>query len=1106
MEATSLWEALNAAAHRPSHSGQSLWAWLAAQLDLAQSRPQAITAVVESRLTGRDGVYYILKNPAAKTYFRLSDRDYFLWQRLDGAHTVKDLVVAYFTEYKAFAFARVTTLLEGLKSNRFLVEQPVNVYQQINSQLQRRRPQARFSALWAAFQEKQFAIRGVDRGLTRLYQRGGWLVYSWPAQILCLLVTLAGLYCYYRAMQANNYGLINVAGSYLLGVITLVIVSLFSISIHELAHALTVKHFRREVVRGGFMLYMGMPAFFVDTTDIWLEGKRARLAVSWAGPYVDLIQAGLASLALQLWPHFALNPLLFQFAFVTYVSVLFNLNPLLELDGYFLLMDGLEIPMLRRKSLEFIRSGLWAKLKSLRATGKKVPNWLSAFSWEERVFAIFGLLSGVWTIFSLVLAILYWQEQFASVAGSLWAHGGLVGKIVVGAGAALIGGPLAFGVGLALWSLLRQALALATWLGLFATPWRVAACLLILSLAAGVTPIWYPPLIPLISLAALAAAIFFAARSALDYAGSRFAPVFWLLGAALCALALSRAGHLVGGWRFPWLDAMSALSYLSLGAAGLALFGDTNLRDLQLIEKAGLLLGWLASYGLVAQIAAAQGAAGGGPAAVVVAVMNSLPLLALTLLFPTLVSFWRTGFGPAWLALGLALAALLGTEWLGLPPHWACLLFAVGLGLHQVAYARRAAMPTAQVEASLKRSDYDRLKLGFAWAVDALSDQLREATGERRSGVLVSQFNTYALAAGWRLHVTQGQVEDMLPAQQSLRQRGDIYAAALSLLLDLMAGQIGEKLTVRALQRAYDTLPWEAREVAAQYLFPEVERAQTLGQQFRTTQQSYRSLLQRIPLFATLAPDEIDLLCSRLQAERFAPGRAIIRQGERGDRFYILTRGSVEVIVRNPQGVSEVVNQLGRGDYFGQVALLNDAPRNATCRAIVPTEALSLSRADFDRLVKVCFELREKMESSIGRLNLLRQMPLFADMDGQQLQLIAAHLREETAAAGATVIREGEVGRTFYLIESGRVQVTVAANDGERVIAEAGGGEYVGEMALLLQQPRTATVRAITPTCLLALDKTDFDHLVVPQLYTSRSLEQQMSRRMLELRRAVQNT
>jgi CRP-like cAMP-binding protein len=170
----------------------------------------------------------------------------------------------------------------------------------------------------------------------------------------------------------------------------------------------------------------------------------------------------------------------------------------------------------------------------------------------------------------------------------------------------------------------------------------------------------------------------------------------------------------------------------------------------------------------------------------------------------------------------------------------------------------------------------------------------------------------------------------------------------------------------------------------------------------------------------------------------------------------------------------------------------------------VPTEALSLSRADFDRLVKVCFELREKMESSIGRVNLLRQMPLFADMDGQQLQLIAAHMREESAAAGITIIREGELGQTFYLIESGRVQVTVAANDSERVIAEAGAGEYIGEMALLLQQPRAATVRAIIPTHLLALDKTDFDRLVVPQLYTSRSLEQQMSRRMLELRRAVQ--
>ena len=156
-------------------------------------------------------------------------------------------------------------------------------------------------------------------------------------------------------------------------------------------------------------------------------------------------------------------------------------------------------------------------------------------------------------------------------------------------------------------------------------------------------------------------------------------------------------------------------------------------------------------------------------------------------------------------------------------------------------------------------------------------------------------------------------------------------------------------------------------------------------------------------------------------------------------------------------------------------------------------------------MVKVCFDLREKLETSITRANLLRQMPLFADMDAQQLQLVVSTLHEENVEAGTVIIHQGEQGQTFYVIESGRVQVSISTPSGERVVNELGPGEYMGEMALLLQSPRSASVQALVPASLLTLEKTDFDRLVIPQLYASRMLEQEMSRRMVGLRRAGQN-
>jgi putative peptide zinc metalloprotease protein len=79
-----------------------------------------------------------------------------------------------------------------------------------------------------------------------------------------------------------------------------------------MGHALTVKHFGREVPKGGVMLYFGMPAAFVETTDIWLEPKRARLAVTWNGPYTGLIIGGLAAIFIYLYPSASINSFLFK--------------------------------------------------------------------------------------------------------------------------------------------------------------------------------------------------------------------------------------------------------------------------------------------------------------------------------------------------------------------------------------------------------------------------------------------------------------------------------------------------------------------------------------------------------------------------------------------------------------------------------------------------------------------------------------------------------------------------------------------------------------------------------------------------------------------------
>ena len=863
MEATPLWDTVRFRASRPDEGGLDLRAFLQDRLALAQYRPQAAPGVIASRLAGRGGEYYVLKNPATKTYYRLSDRDYFLWERMDGSRTVKDLVVAYFSQYRAFAFGRVAGLVGGLKAGLMLSDQPVNVYQRVQGRLQSRRTAYRLARVWQAFLQKQFALSGLDRALESVYRWGGRFLFARPAQVLYLVVTLLGFYAFFQALRAGDYGVLMLGGSLALGVVGLIVANLFADVIHEMAHALTVKHYGREVRRGGFMIYFGMPAFFVDTTDIWLEGKRARLAVTWAGPYSGLVLGGLASIVLLLWPSFMLNPLLFQFAFLSYLTVFFNLNPLLELDGYYLLMDSLEIPMLRHKSLAFIRVGFWEKVRACRivqttevsaqqsqsAKQRELPaeagssskasvvwDWpraLSAsFSREEKIFTVFGLLSAAWTAYAILMGAYFWQRRLAGALRDLWAQGGGAGKMLLALGLAALSLLFVLSIGLALLALIRRLVLWASRRGFLANTWVVATLILVAAVTLSLVPtiLDNPVLGPAIGVAGLCVAGFFGWHSALAYTGSRFSLVFKLL--AFCSLALAAAGAagaasaaVETSWLVsPGLGAaiaagLSMLAYASLVVAGLLLFARTSFQALQLAERMLLALGIAAVVGFTVWLAAGGQRPGQDSGEVFVAASQSLlPLLALVLLVPTLFSYWRTTFGPAWAMLALSLAIMAISGLTGLDPLWAYLLLAGGLLLHWVAYSTLA-LPTDQPQPEVDLSDARRLQRALGWTVSALLAQFRQIAGDRAGRSLVKRFNAYARAADWQVSIAAGKLSDSPPAELSMIERGERSAAALSMLLGLMVEEVGEKLAVRSLQRAYDGLPWEEREIGGQYLY-----------------------------------------------------------------------------------------------------------------------------------------------------------------------------------------------------------------------------------------------------------------------------------------------
>ena len=212
---------------------------------------------------------------------------------------------------------------------------------------------------------------------------------------------------------------------------------------------MTVKHFGGEVRRGGAILNFGLPfTFFADTTDIWLYPRRARLLTTWAGPYTTLVVAGgfaIASLAL---PRGTAGGFLLLMAAVLYLSAVFNLNPLINNDGYQMLSDVLDISGLSAKAVAFVRQRLLGRLRDARA-GRPLSR-------EEIVLSIYGRLASLWSFIALGLLAALWFWRVGGWAGHTWDGAGWPGRLLLVAGVAVVVvPPLLFPLTLA-WQALRR--------------------------------------------------------------------------------------------------------------------------------------------------------------------------------------------------------------------------------------------------------------------------------------------------------------------------------------------------------------------------------------------------------------------------------------------------------------------------------------------------------------------------------------------------------------------------------------------------------------------------------------------------------------------------
>lgn len=377
------------------------------------------TDLVVRRIETPEGTRFVLKDPVSGAFFRIGATEYAIARRLDGATSLDDVARAAADELGVEATAAdVAPFVEQLRRRGLLGE--------ARAAAPRRRVSG--SVLYLRF--KAF---DPDRLLARLVPRTGFLFTRWFVGGGALLMLWA------LAVTYGNAGAIgdDVAGLWRVESIALFWFTIcFATALHEMSHGLACKRFGGEVHEMGFMLIYLQPAFYCNVSDAHLFPRRSqRLWVTAAGAYCDLLMWALATLA---WRVVARDTWISSLALVVMatcgVRTFFNLNPLIKLDGYYLLSDFLQVANLRRRAFAYVGARLRRPWSGPQAAAP------DASPRERRIFVLYGLFAGAfsyWLLTSMLLAFgsyLTWHYQawgFVMVTGLVAAtFGGSVRSFV----------------------------------------------------------------------------------------------------------------------------------------------------------------------------------------------------------------------------------------------------------------------------------------------------------------------------------------------------------------------------------------------------------------------------------------------------------------------------------------------------------------------------------------------------------------------------------------------------------------------------------------------------------------------------------------------------
>lgn len=347
--------------------------------------------LVVSEQTTRGTTAFVLKDPTSERFFRLGEIEHFIARQLDGTATLDEIRGKVESTFGAPLPAETLTgFVSRLRGLRLIEDGPPE--ERREAQRSRRiRGDPLYLRVKAFDPERLFAR--LAPGLSFLFTPS--------ALVLSLGVVALGTWSFLTARAEIGRDLARLAGPRTLFLAWLSM--FFTITAHEFAHGLTCTRFGGKVREVGFMLIYFQPAFYCNVSDAWMIRERSRrLWVTFAGAYVDVV---LWALGILVWrvsePGSPPGNLALIVMATCGIRTLFNLNPLIKLDGYYLLSDWLEIPNLRRRAFGYLRSALLTPL------GRRTTPQAVLTSREKRIYISYALLSGAFSTWLLSMVLLY---------------------------------------------------------------------------------------------------------------------------------------------------------------------------------------------------------------------------------------------------------------------------------------------------------------------------------------------------------------------------------------------------------------------------------------------------------------------------------------------------------------------------------------------------------------------------------------------------------------------------------------------------------------------------------------------------------------------------